>query len=84
MFYTEDGEFLPGRLSARSLTRANGINYRRVINPRADTLSFRLAAGNLFRHVARLHPCEKIEDRKGNRACARARITGGLKAKIIM
>lgn len=47
---------------------ADGINYRRMINSRADTLSFCLTAGNLFRCCALpLHPTRKSRIEKETR-----------------
>lgn len=51
---------------------ADEINYRRMINPRTDTLSFRLTAGNLFQCCASslpLRPHEKIENREESTCC---------------
>lgn len=50
---------------------ADGINYHQVINPRTDTLSFRLTAGNLFQRRTASVSLEKIENREGSARVAR-------------
>lgn len=62
---------------------ADGINYRRVINPRADTLSFRFTAGNLFRCCAYcLSTLRENRESRRKRACCVQGISCNLMLKL--